>query len=152
AAASAPAPKLTTPAVLTDGEINCAGDFGAPPNQFMDDAGKMQGVNVDFMAQITKEINVNLKWTNLPFGSQIAGLQGDRFDAMCGSTIINPDRLQVMYMIPYIQWGRVMMVRSDDANAITCDPNDVDGCIQKLSGKTVLTGTGSIEHTDLKTW
>ena len=89
AAAQAPALRLVPPAVLTGGEINCAADFGAPPNQFMDDAGKMQGVNVDVMTQITKEIGINLKWTNLPFGSQIAGLQGGRFDAMCGSSARN---------------------------------------------------------------
>src|SRR5262249_45464876 len=79
AAAQAPALRLAPPAVLTAGEINCAADFGAPPNQFIDAAGKQQGVNPDIMAQVAKEVGVQLKWTNLPFGSQIAGLQGKRF-------------------------------------------------------------------------
>ena len=152
AAAQAPALRLVPPAVLTAGEINCAADFGAPPNQFIDAAGKQQGVNPDIMAQVAKELNVQLKWTNLPFGSQIAGLQGKRFDAMCGSTIVNPDRLRAMYMIPYIRWGRVMMSRADEPSPLTCAPTDYDACIQQLAGKTGLTGTGSIEHTDLKQW
>lgn len=150
--ASARPVDLQPPAVLAAGQIECSGDFGAPPNQFQDAGGKDQGVNPDIMLGIGKELGVKIKFDNLPFGSQIAGLQAKRYDAMCTSAIINPDRLKVMYMIPYVQWGRAMIVRTDDGNAISCTAGDFDGCIAKLSGKTALTGAGSIENTDLKTW
>jgi polar amino acid transport system substrate-binding protein len=150
--AAAKPPALNPPAVLTAGQIACSLDFGAPPNQFQDAAGAAQGINPDIMQAIGKELGVTIKFQNLPFGTQIAGLQAKRYDAMCTSAIIRPDRLEVMYMIPYVQWGRAMLVRADDANAVTCTAGDYDGCIAKLSGKTVLTGSGSIEHTDLKEW
>lgn len=150
--ATAKPPALNPPAVLSAGQIACSLDFGAPPNQFQDAAGAAQGINPDIMQAIGKELGVTIKFQSLPFGTQIAGLQARRYDAMCTSAIIRPDRLEVMYMIPYVQWGRAMLVRADDPNAITCTPGDYDACIAKLSGKTVLTGSGSIEHTDLKEW
>jgi len=152
APATAKPPALNPPAVLTAGQIACSLDFGAPPNQFQDAAGTAQGINPDIMLAIGRELGATIKFENLPFGTQIAGLQAKRYDAMCTSAIIRPDRLAVMYMIPYVQWGRAMIVRADDPNAITCTAGDFDGCIAKLSGKTVLTGSGSIEHTDLKEW
>jgi polar amino acid transport system substrate-binding protein len=152
ASATAKPPVLNPPAVLTAGQLACSLDFGAPPNQFQDAAGTAQGINPDIMLAIGKELGVTIKFENLPFGTQIAGLQAKRYDAMCTSAIIRPDRLEVMYMIPYVQWGRAMIARADDPNAISCTAGDFDGCIAKLSGKTVLTGTGSIEHTDLKDW
>lgn len=145
---------LTSPALNTEGVLVCSGDFGAAPNQFQDDSGENAGVNVDFMAAIGAKLGLDVEWQDVPFGSQIAALQAGRFDAMCTSTIVRPERLEVMYMVPYIQWGRGFLSRTAEPHTIDCPSTDMSQpeCYEQLSGLTVLTGAGSVEQTDLETW
>jgi polar amino acid transport system substrate-binding protein len=146
--------ELTSPAVNTAGVISCSGDFGAAPNQYQDDNGENAGVNVDVMAQIGAELGSTVEWQDIPFGSQIAALQAGRIDAMCTSTIIKPERLEVMYMVPYIQWGRGFLSRTKDPHTVDCPSTDMSdpSCYGQLSGLTVLTGAGSVEQKDLQAW
>jgi polar amino acid transport system substrate-binding protein len=146
--------KLVPPVVNIAGQIACSGDFGAAPNQYIDTDGTNKGLNIDIMNGVGAQLGVPVKFVNIPFGSQIAALQAGRVDIMCTSTIVNPDRLKVLYMVPYIQWGRGFLVPAKSKVKIDCPSKDMsqESCYSQLSGLTVLTGTGSVENKDLTSW
>jgi ABC-type amino acid transport substrate-binding protein len=43
-------------------------------------------------------------------------------------------------------------VRENDPNAVTCPQGDVDACIEKLAGKTVMSATGAVQQQDVTEW
>src|SRR5262245_42740245 len=101
----AQAQSLPASSLLTAGAIHFAADFAAPPNQFIDAQGKMDGLNVDMCGEVAKRMKLNIKWTNLAFPGLVPGLQANRFDALCTAIFINPQRLEIMNMVAYVQWG-----------------------------------------------
>lgn len=145
---------LSPPALNADGVLSCSGDFGAAPNQYQDDAGQNAGVNVDIMTAVAGQLGLDLEWQDIAFGNQIAALQANRVDMMCTSTIVNPEREEIMYMVPYIQWGRGFLQRTGDDFEIDCPDGDMNEaeCYEQLSGLTIVTGTGSVHQTELETW
>jgi polar amino acid transport system substrate-binding protein len=145
---------LVPPTVNIAGQIACSGDFGAAPNQYLDTSGQQKGLNIDIMNGVGKALDVPVKFVNIPFGSQIAALQAGRVDIMCTSTIVNPARLQVLYMVPYVQWGRGFLEQSNSKISIDCPTKDMStpDCYDQLAGLTIVTGTGSVENTDLTNW
>lgn len=149
-----PGVELTPPAINTAGVLSCSGDFGAAPNQYQDDTGENAGVNVDIMTAVSEQLGLDLEWQDIAFGNQIAALQADRVDMMCTSTIVRPERLEIMYMVPYIQWGRGFLQRTGDDFEIDCPDGDLNEaeCYEQLSGLTIVTGTGSVHQTELETW
>jgi len=67
AAAPGPKPALDANALLTPGQLQLGADFGAPPNQFIDESGKMDGLDVDMCGGVAKQLGLQLQWTNLSF-------------------------------------------------------------------------------------
>lgn len=149
AAAQAPQPVLLTP-----GEIHFAADFGAPPNQFMDAQGRMDGLNVDMCGEIAQRMNLRIRWTNLAFPGLVPGLQANRFDALCTAIFINPQRLEIMNMVAYVQWGEGMLMRANDPQLARCTPSgdaaSFAPCFDQLSGRAVAVASAGTTHQNLR--
>jgi polar amino acid transport system substrate-binding protein len=141
-AIAADAPKLPDGALLAPGTLNLGADFAAAPNQFIKPDGSKDGLNVDLCGGLAEKLNLKLEWTNLAFPGLVPGLQGKRFDGLCTAIFINPDRLKIMNMVPYVQWGEGLMVAKDSTLGSSCkfargDDASYDGCFDELAGKTV---------------
>lgn len=134
------------------GVLNIAADFSVPPNQYIA-GGQYKGIDVDLCTAIAKQLNLKVKWTNLPFDSLISGLQANRYDALCTGVFITGAREQVMNMVPYVQWGVTMGVTKPGAATYGCTPagGDFQPCFAKFSGKTVATEAGGFEEQLLET-
>lgn len=135
-------PEFAADALQTAGEIHLAADFGAPPNQFIDEAGQMQGINPDLCNAMVEKLGLKVKWTNLAFPGLIPGLQAKRFDALCTGVFVNPDRLKIMNMVPYVRWGEGLLVKAGNPEGIKCTPTpgdnaSYDACFATLQGKPV---------------
>jgi polar amino acid transport system substrate-binding protein len=149
-AQSVPASALTTA-----GEIHFAADFAAPPNQFMNAQGQMDGLNVDMCGEIARRMNLRIRWTNLAFPGLVPGLQANRFDALCTAIFINPQRLEIMNMVAYVQWGEGMMMRANDPQIVRCTPTSGDAasysaCFDQLSGRAVAVASAGTTHQNLR--
>jgi polar amino acid transport system substrate-binding protein len=154
------APKVVPPpmapgALITLGEIHFGADFSAPPNQFIDEQGNMDGLNPDICNEIAKRLGLEAKWTNLGFPGLIPGLQAQRFDALCTSVFINPDRMKIMNMVPYVKWGEGVLVKAGNPEGITCSytvgQNDsYDECYKKMQGKAIAVGTAGTQETHFR--
>lgn len=157
AAFSAPAQAQSLPAsaLLRAGEIGFAADFGAPPNQFIDVQGRMDGLNVDMCGEIAKRMNLRINWTNLAFPGLVPGLQANRYDALCTAIFINPQRLEIMNMVAYVQWGEGMMMRANDPRIVNCSPTSGDAasyspCFDQLAGRTVAVASAGTTHQNIR--
>lgn len=145
----------STPANLNlkqSGVLELAADFSVPPNQYL--AGSQyQGIDPDICNAVANVLHLKVKWTNLAFDSLISGLQAHRYDALCTGVFITAPREQVMNMIPYVQWGVTMGVKTSTASNFSCTPQGGNflPCFEKFSGKTVSTESGGFEEQLLQT-
>lgn len=133
----------------TPGVLKLAADFSASPNQFLDDAGKEDGLNVALCTQMADELGVTIEWTNLGFDALIPGLQAGQYDALCTSVFVTAAREEVMNMVPYVQWGNTIGVQAADADDYECDEADAP-CWDLFSGKTVAAPAGGSEVKQLE--
>lgn len=141
-------------ALLANGTINMAADFAAAPNQFINPDGTMDGLNYELCGALAKEMGLKIEWTNLAFPGLVPGLQAKRFDGLCTAVFINPERLQIMNMVPYVQWGEGLMVPVGSDLSKRCDfatgNNDsYAGCFDALAGKTVSVAAGGTTNKHL---
>jgi polar amino acid transport system substrate-binding protein len=142
-------------ALQSAGEIHFAADFAAPPNQFMNAQGQMDGLNVDMCGEIARRMNLRIRWTNLAFPGLVPGLQANRFDALCTAIFINPQRLEIMNMVAYVQWGEGMMMRANDPQIARCAPTSGDAasysaCFDQLAGRAVAVASAGTTHQNLR--
>ena len=124
------------------GILHLGADFAAAPNQFINEKGEQDGLNVDMCGEIGSRLGAEVQWTNLSFPGLVPGLQAGRFDGICTSIFINPQRKEIMQMVAYVQWGEGLMVRTDDSLDVTCSPMIGDmasynECFDQLAGRTI---------------
>lgn len=139
---------------MEDGVVHFAADFAAAPNQFIQPDGEMAGLNVDMCGAIAERMGDEIEWTNLAFPGLVPGLQAERFDAICTAIFINPDRLQIMNMISYVQWGEGLMVPEGNPAGISCEaeignPESYEACFDALAGMTVSVAAGGTTNQHL---
>lgn len=139
----------------TEGKIGFAADFAAAPNQFIRADGSYDGLNVDMCGEIGKRLGLEVEWTNLAFPGLVPGLQAGRFDSLCTSIFINPERLQIMNMISYVRWGEGLMVPAGNPAGVACEarigvPESYDGCFDALAGKSVSVAAGGTTNKNLQ--
>ena len=149
------APGAFSQGTATEGKVHFAADFAAAPNQFIKPDGTMDGLNVDMCGEVAKRIGHEIEWTNLAFPGLVPGLQAKRYDGLCTSIFINPDRLQIMNMIAYVQWGEGLMVPSGNPAGIGCgaaigDNASYNACFDGLAGKSVSVAAGGTTNRHLQ--
>ncbi|MBF9035288.1 transporter substrate-binding domain-containing protein [Rhodobacterales bacterium HKCCE2091] len=153
-AALVPAGASFAQGTMEEGVVHFAADFAAAPNQFMTPEGEMDGLNVDMCGEIAARMGDEIQWTNLAFPGLVPGLQAERFDGLCTAIFINPDRLQIMNMISYVQWGEGLMVPEGNPAGISCeaaigDAASYEACFDGLAGMTVSVAAGGTTNTHL---
>jgi polar amino acid transport system substrate-binding protein len=140
---------------LTEGQVSFAADFAAAPNQFIRTDGTYDGLDVDMCGEIGKRLGLKVEWTNLAFPGLVPGLQAKRFDALCTAIFINPDRLKIMNMVAYVQWGEGLMVPAGNPAHIACEgkigvPESYNACFDGLAGKAVSVAAGGTTNKNLQ--
>lgn len=138
-----------------EGTVHFAADFAAAPNQFILPDGTMDGLNVDMCGEVANRMELEIEWTNLAFPGLVPGLQAERYDALCTSIFINPDRLEIMNMIAYVQWGEGLMVAQGNPLGVSCageigDDASFDACFDSLSDKPVSVAAGGTTNKHLQ--
>jgi polar amino acid transport system substrate-binding protein len=147
--------KLPDGSLLQPGKLMMAADFAAAPNQFINPDGTMDGLNYDLCGALAEKMGLEIEWTNLAFPGLVPGLQAGRFDGLCTAIFINPDRLAIMNMVPYVQWGEGMMVAKGSELGTGCefksgDPDSYSACFDTLAGKSVAVAAAGTTNTHLQ--
>ena len=66
--------------IKTSGKVVVGTSADYAPYEFVDDAGKITGFDVELMEEIAKRMGVELVWTDMPFDSLIAAVQEGKID------------------------------------------------------------------------
>ena len=132
----AQAPELAEAGKLTWG---AAATF--PPFEYMKE-DKAVGFDVDMVAAIAKQMKLESSIQAIAFTGLIPALEGKRIDLIVSGMYINPQRTQVIDMIPYVYVGNQIVVRAGN-------PKNIDGK-PSLCGLNVAAPVGTVFETSAK--
>jgi polar amino acid transport system substrate-binding protein len=117
-------------------EIKIGSDTTYPPFESVNEATKeIEGFDVDLMNEICKRANCKAKFITTAWDGIFVALAQGQFDAVVSGVTITDERKKTIdFSEPYLRYGQVVLVRSDET-AITG--------VDSLTGKTVGVQTGT---------
>jgi polar amino acid transport system substrate-binding protein len=74
-----------------------------PPQQFVDEKGELQGLNVELMREIAKRLCVPLELIRMDFPPMVPALTAGRFDGINTGMFWTEERSKIAYTVPYAQ-------------------------------------------------
>ena len=129
------------PQVVESGKLTWGASATFPPFEYMKD-DKAAGFDVDMVAAIAKQMKLESNIEAIAFTGLIPALEGKRIDLIVSGMYINPQRTQVIDMIPYVYVGNQIVVRAGN-------PKHIDGK-PSLCGLNVAAPVGTVFETSAK--
>src|SRR5882672_1354693 len=74
-----------------------------PPQQFVDEKGELQGLNVELMREIAKRLCIPLDLIRMDFPPMVPALTAGRFDGINTGMFWTEERSKIAYTVPYAQ-------------------------------------------------
>jgi polar amino acid transport system substrate-binding protein len=112
-------------------------DFPYPPQEFFDDNGNPQGMDVEMGTEIASRLGLQVQFVNSVFDTIIAAVTSGKCDIIISSMNITADRQKQVSMLPYFQAGQSFVVTKGNPNKVG-DPTT-------LCGKAVAAESGTTE-------
>lgn len=97
------APKLAASALVEAGKLQLAINPTLPPQQFVDEKGELQGLNVELGLELGKRLCVETVFIRMDFPAMVPALRGGRFDGIDTGMFWTEERSKLMFMVPYAQ-------------------------------------------------
>jgi len=96
-------PKVPAAALVEAGKLQLAINPTLPPQQFVDERGELQGLNVELGREVGKRICLPTEFVRMDFPAMIPALRGGRFDGIDTGMFWTEERSKLMFMVPYAQ-------------------------------------------------
>jgi polar amino acid transport system substrate-binding protein len=122
-------------------------DFPYPPQEFFDENGNPQGLDVEIGNEIGKRLGLQVVWVNSVFDT-IAAVTGGKCDIIISAMNITPDRNKQVSMIPYFQAGQSFVVKKGNPHNIK---DQTDLCGQPVAAESGTTESFYLQGTDMFT-
>ena len=106
---SGPAWPQTCPAKVPAADLVEAGTLQLainptlPPQQFVDEKGELQGLNVELARELGKHMCLATTFVRMDFPAMVPALRAARFDGIDTGMFWTDERSKLMYMVPYAQ-------------------------------------------------
>ncbi len=97
------ASKVPAASLVQPGKMQLAINPTLPPQQFVDDKGELQGLNVELGRELGKRICVPAEFVRMDFPAMVPALRGGRFDGIDTGMFWTEERSRLMYMVPFAQ-------------------------------------------------
>ncbi|MFT4268358.1 MAG: ABC transporter substrate-binding protein [Xenophilus sp.] len=97
------APKVPADHLVSAGKLQMSINPTLPPQQFVDEKGELQGLNVELGRAVAKKLCLEPVFVRMDMPPMIPALQAGRFDAINTGLFWTEERSRLMYMIPYAQ-------------------------------------------------
>ncbi|HVN54896.1 MAG TPA: ABC transporter substrate-binding protein [Anaerolineaceae bacterium] len=145
---AAPAVVATIPAdkLVQKTKLTFCTDFPYPPQEFFDDNGNPQGMDVEIANEIAKRVGLQAQFVNTVFDSIIAAVSGGKCDVIISAMNITPDRNIKVSMIPYFRAGQSMVVLKGNPKGIK---TPLDLCGQSVAAESGTTEAFYLSGTDV---
>ena len=102
AAAQCP-PKLPDSSLVQPGKLQLAINPTLPPQQYVDEHGELQGLNVELGRELGRRMCVPTEFVRMDFPAMVPALRGGRFDGIDTGMFWTEERSRLMYMVPFAQ-------------------------------------------------
>ena len=96
-------PKVGADHLVSAGKLQMSINPTLPPQQFVDDKGELQGLNVELGKAIAKKLCLEPVFIRMDMPPMIPALQAGRFDMINTGMFWTEERSKLMFMIPYGQ-------------------------------------------------
>ena len=111
-----------------------------PPQQFVDDKGELQGLNVELAKEIAKRICLEPVFLRMDFPPMIPALRSGRFDAINTGLFWTEERSKMLFLVPYAQ--QAISIYTDPSSSLKLEK------FEDLAGRVV--GVESATYTERK--
>lgn len=100
--------------VKEKGKITMAMSGQYPPFNFVDEQNKLTGFDVEIGNEVAKRLGVTGEPLTTAWDGIIAGLLANKYELICGSMAITPERLKAIdFSAPYYRSGAQLFVKKD---------------------------------------
>ena len=96
-------PKISADHLVAAGKLQMSINPTLPPQQFIDDKGELQGLNVELARAVAKKLCLEPIFIRMDMPAMVPALQARRFDAIDTGLFWTEERSKTMYMVPYGQ-------------------------------------------------
>ena len=128
------AKKLTVSDVQKAGKLVIGTSPDFPPFESLATDGSVEGIEIEIMELICKELGVELEIKQMDFDSVLPGVQTGKFNVGVSGISVTPEREKnTLFSVPYCLAAQAIVVTSDSAITGKAD----------LAGKTVSVQTGT---------
>ena len=102
--------------VKEKGEIKMAMSGQYPPFNFVNDKNQLTGFDVEIGQAVAKRMGIKAVPLSTAWDGIIAGLLANKYELICGSMAITPERLKsIDFSDPYYRSGAQLFVKKDSA-------------------------------------
>jgi polar amino acid transport system substrate-binding protein len=133
-------PKVPASSLIEAGKWQMSINPTLPPQQFVDDKGEVQGLNVDLAKEIAKRICLEPVFLRMDFPPMIPALRSGRFDTINTGLFWTEERSKMLYLVPYAQ--QAISIYTDPASSLKLEK------FEDLAGRVV--GVESATYTERK--
>ena len=121
------------------GDVKIGTNAEYPPFEYVDDDGNLAGFDIDLMAAIAEEADIEYEFVNTRWDGIFVALSSGEFDAVISAATITEERKETVdFSDPYFNAGQMIFVRAD-----TTDISGPDDLVGKSVGVQLGT-TGDI--------
>lgn len=96
-------PKVSADHLVAPGKLQMSINPTLPPQQFVDEKGELQGLNVELGRAIARKLCLEPVFIRMDMPPMIPALQAARFDMINTGMFWTEERSKLMFMIPYGQ-------------------------------------------------
>lgn len=96
-------PAIADADLVNAGKLQMSINPTLPPQQFVDEKGELQGLNVDLMREVAKRLCIPLDLIRMDFPPMIPAMQSGRFDGINTGMFWTEERSKIAYTVPYAQ-------------------------------------------------
>lgn len=132
------APKVSADHLTAPGKLQMSINPTLPPQQFVDEKGELQGLNVELGRAIAQKLCLEPVFIRMDMPPMVPALQAGRFDMINTGLFWTEERSKVMFMIPYGQQAMSIFTTPTSTFKITR--------FEDLSGHVVGIETGTYQE------
>jgi polar amino acid transport system substrate-binding protein len=107
------APKVAASNLIQAGKLMLSVNPTLPPQQFLDEKGELQGLNVEMGKDIARRLCLEVEFVRMDFPAMVPALRDGRFDGIDTGMFLTEERTKLMYMVPHAQQALSVFVTSD---------------------------------------
>ena len=129
-------------AIKSSGKLQMGTDASYAPMEFIaEDGTTIVGADIDLGNAIAARMGLQAEWANSSFDSLIVGVTNGKFNSSMSSFTINPERLQQVNMVSYLNAGTAWAVAKGNPDNVTPDT---------ACGKTVGVQKATVQVDDIE--